>query len=352
MKMRLMLITILVTAGCASSKPAPDGATETAVDATEQVAEVEPEPDPIIEQGRAAMQAFYADEAESLHGRFSEEMSSALSLEMWKVVVTRTKGDLGAEVEVVEESSSTLLDNQMYFRTVKFEKVPDPLVVTWAFRSDGTISGFNIKQHREPAPSTRLDYETKTELRLPFEDEWTVIWGGRTLHQNYHAGDATQRFALDIVVTGPDNRSYSGDRTKNESYLAFGKKVLAPGAGKVIAVENGVEDNKPGEMNPAQLAGNHVFIDHGNGEFSFLAHFKKGSVTVKNGDTVKKGQLLGLCGNSGNSSEPHIHYHLQSTGEALKGEGLPIQFEAAVVDGELRNNVEVLQNQRISPPTE
>ena len=79
--------------------------------------------------------------------------------------------------------------------------------------------------------------------------------------------------------------------------------------------------------------GNHVIIDHGNGEFSFLAHFKKGTVAVKPGDAVKSSDLLGLAGNSGNSSEPHVHYHLQDTAVFGKGRGFPAPFNDYIADG-------------------
>jgi murein DD-endopeptidase MepM/ murein hydrolase activator NlpD len=65
-------------------------------------------------------------------------------------------------------------------------------------------------------------------------------------------------------------------------------------------------------LNKKQPKGNYVIIDHGNGEYSFLAHLKKGSMVVAVGDSLKSGQFIGLCGNSGNSSEPHLHYHLQN----------------------------------------
>lgn len=116
-------------------------------------------------------------------------------------------------------------------------------------------------------------------------------------------------------------------------YYCFGRKVIAPSAGPVVSVENGVDDNVPGAMNPGQPMGNHVIIDNDNGEFFFSAHFKKGSVTVRPGDALKAGDLLGLTGNSGNSSEPHVHYHLQDTANLGKSRGLPAFFMDYTADG-------------------
>lgn len=344
--MKPLVLMALLLSACATPTPKeePVGSNDTTPAAETPEAR-------FLAEGREATRLFYAGEAAALHARFSEEMVAALPAEQWAAVQAQTAEGLGRELTVVDESVSRLLDNHMYYRTVTFEKVPGAqLTVTWGFRDDGTISGFNIRPKQEPAATPHLDYQTKTALRVPFDGEWTVIWGGRSVEQNYHAATVSQRFALDLVVTDASHRSFSGDRAKNESYYAFGRPVFAPGAGKVIARVNDVPDNVPGQMNPAQLAGNYVLIDHQNGEYSLLAHFKQGSVTVNVGDDVAAGQQLGLCGNSGNSSEPHIHYHLQNVPEPLGGEALPIQFEAAVVDGTRHERVEILQGQRVTPP--
>ena len=87
-------------------------------------------------------------------------------------------------------------------------------------------------------------------------------------------------------------------------------------------------------MNPSAPAGNHVVLDLGNGEYTLLAHLQHGSLRVRAGDHVKAGQPLGLCGNSGNTSEPHVHMHLQDRpklfGDAV---GLPLEFEDYQADG-------------------
>ena len=95
--------------------------------------------------------------------------------------------------------------------------------------------------------------------------------------------------------------------------------------------------------------GNQVVIDHGHAEFSFLAHLQQGSVAVQPGQSVAPGDTLGLCGNSGNSSEPHLHYHLQDSGEFGAGEGKPAQFRNYTADGEWVEVGEPVQGQRIRP---
>jgi murein DD-endopeptidase MepM/ murein hydrolase activator NlpD len=107
--------------------------------------------------------------------------------------------------------------------------------------------------------------------------------------------------------------------------------VLAPANGMVTDVINGVRDNKPGSMNPYSAMGNTVVIEHRKDEVSVLSHFKLGSIAVKVGDKVKKRQVIGLCGNSGNSSEPHLHYHLQNNPVIQDGLGIKCFFQKVSV---------------------
>ena len=128
-----------------------------------------------------------------------------------------------------------------------------------------------------------------------------------------------------------DGATHSGAGKRNEDYYCFDREIVAPGAGVVRHVENAVEDNVPGKMNPQQAYGNHVVLDHGNGEISVLCHFRKGTVVVKEGQKVPSGTVLGRCGSSGNSSEPHLHYHLQEAGDT--GRGLPARFLGYLAEG-------------------
>jgi hypothetical protein len=212
------------------------------------------------------------------------------------------------------------------------------------------VRGFQVTPEVvRPAPSRYLDYATKTELRLPFApgDAWFVFWGGRAVEQNYHAAYSDQRFAYDLLAM-QDGRTHAGEGKKNEDYHCFDRAIVAPGAGVVVSVENDVPDNVPGVMNAAVPLGNHVILDHGNGEFSFLAHFKRGSVVVEKGQRVAAGDALGRSGNSGNSSEPHLHYHLQDAPEFQQGgQGLPAFFLGYEADGELVERGEPVKGQTL-----
>ncbi|TKI59198.1 M23 family metallopeptidase [Brevibacillus antibioticus] len=171
---------------------------------------------------------------------------------------------------------------------------------------------------------------TKLAYSAPFTGEWYVLWGGQNVLSNYHYAVESQRYAYDLIQV-KDGFSYKGDPAKNESYFAFGQEILAPQAGTVVHVVNDIKDNVPvGAMNAQQPAGNVVILDHGNGEFSYFAHLKEGSAKVKVGDRVEKGDLLGLCGNSGNSSEAHLHYQVSDGKDLFNSKSIRVQWENRV----------------------
>jgi hypothetical protein len=188
---------------------------------------------------------------------------------------------------------------------------------------------------KRAAPSEFLRYQTQTALYLPFAGEWYAYWGGRSVAQNKHVVARDQRFAYDflILARGCSGRSYRSPGESNTDYYCFGQPIYAPADGIVVKAENELPDNSPGEMSPKAPLGNCVVLDHGCGEFSFFAHFRQGTVVVHNGDRIRSGQLLAQCGNSGNSSEPHLHYHLQNTAVPFRGDGLPAFFIEYVVNG-------------------
>ncbi|AWG23808.1 M23 family metallopeptidase [Flavobacterium kingsejongi] len=172
-----------------------------------------------------------------------------------------------------------------------------------------------------------LNYNTKTVLELPFDGEWYINAGGKSLEENHHfAPYRHQRYAMDVVQRVNGKMIFTGDGTKNENYYCFGKRLNAPGDGRIVTVVNNVEDNVPGILNEEQVWGNYIVIDHLNGEYSCMVHFKKNSIIVAEGDNVLRGQMVGQVGNSGNSNGPHLHYHLQTTASRLTGVGLPVQF--------------------------
>lgn len=170
--------------------------------------------------------------------------------------------------------------------------------------------------------------------RFPLKGgRWRCLNGPSTPSHHRRAFDPNaagfgmgQRYALDIVKVNGEGWTYERDTSENGNFLAYGAEVLATAPGKVVAVEDGCEENQPLQMNPKRLAGNRVAIDHGGGIFSHFAHLKLGSPRVKIGEEVRAGQVIGLLGNSGNSSEPHLHFALTDGPDVLQSQGLPCVF--------------------------
>ena len=155
----------------------------------------------------------------------------------------------------------------------------------------------------------RLNDLKYIRLSLPFMGYWTVSQGYKGAIT--HKGEWGQ--ALDFVITDDEQKTFQYPGTLPEHFYCFNKPVLACGDGVVELVVNHVEDNDIGEENLKENWGNTVVIRHAAGLYSKLSHLKKNSIKVKPGDTVKQGDLLGFCGNSGRSPEPHLHFQLQAT---------------------------------------
>lgn len=143
-----------------------------------------------------------------------------------------------------------------------------------------------------------------------------------------------QRFAIDYVKVDDKFVTHQGDSLKNENYYAEGNDALAVADGRVVAVKDGIPENVPGVTSRAvpitleTVGGNHVMIDIGNDHYAFYAHLKPGSIRVRVGDQVKPGQVIGLVGNSGNSTEPHLHFHISDANSPLGSEGVPYEYNA------------------------
>lgn len=152
-----------------------------------------------------------------------------------------------------------------------------------------------------------------TELQLPFSGEWLVYWGGGKPELNHHYSNASQKYAIDFVVIDELGGFYQdGTRTNDASY-SFGKNILSPAAGVVIEAVDGIRDNEPGILNTYSILGNYLLIKHSEDEFSILSHLRHGSLSVTAGEEIAAGQIIAQCGNSGHSTDAHLHYHLQSS---------------------------------------
>jgi hypothetical protein len=140
-----------------------------------------------------------------------------------------------------------------------------------------------------------------------------------------------QRFAIDWMKINTDNRLFVGDPKNVNSYFGYGQNVLAVADARVVAVVDKFKNQTPGEL-PAEITleeidGNHVVLDLGNGQYVFYAHMQPDSIVVKEGDTVKRGRVIGKLGNTGNTSAPHMHLHVMASPSTLGSNGLPYVFD-------------------------
>jgi murein DD-endopeptidase MepM/ murein hydrolase activator NlpD len=211
--------------------------------------------------------------------------------------------------------------------------------------ANSKINGLMVKPYvTENQPVLKRNI---SKLILPFKDEWTVFWGGDTKEQNYHVAYKSQKNAFDMIITDSAGKSHKTDGKNNEDYYAFGKELLAPANGEIVLVVDGIKDNKPGVLNPSYIPGNTVIIKTSNNEYLFFAHFKQHSIQVKQGEIVQQGDVLGLCGNSGNSSEPHLHFHIQNVENMNIATGAKAYFEEILVNGILIKEYSPIKSEKV-----
>ncbi len=152
-----------------------------------------------------------------------------------------------------------------------------------------------------------------------------------------------ERFAIDFVQIGPDGKTCTGNPKDNHSYHAYGADIIAVADGRIVDARSGMQDNVPGSttgpITMATIAGDYLIEDIGHGAYAFYAHLKPGSIKVWVGAMVKRGQVLASLGNTGNSSEPHLHFHVIDTPTALSGNGLPYAFDRfSIVPGHVNES--------------
>ncbi len=176
-------------------------------------------------------------------------------------------------------------------------------------------------------PSSIENASPSATVRLPSNEKLRVAWGGDRLATNYHAFTPDQRWAYDLLV---EPAAHGSERL--DDYGCYGTPVVAPASARVHYSTDGAPDHVPGKIswdlrNPV---GNSVVFKLETGTYLVIAHLKPGSVLVEAGDDVREGEPIGACGNSGNTSEPHIHIHHQRQDPKSRpinfSEGLPLYF--------------------------
>lgn len=171
-------------------------------------------------------------------------------------------------------------------------------------------------------------------LSFPFKDgTYYVGHGGSNPIINYHNAYEDQQYALDIVKLNGFGTRANGIYPKQlDKYAIYGDTLSSPCTGEVVETENQLENLTPPDTDPEQPFGNHVALACENIDaVIYIAHMQKNSVTVEKGESIKEGQQIGSVGNSGNTSEPHLHIHAEKNGV-----GIPIRFDGKFL---VRNNL-------------
>ncbi|RBY81225.1 M23 family peptidase [Blastococcus sp. TF02-09] len=189
-------------------------------------------------------------------------------------------------------------------------------------------------------------------LALPFRGTWLVRNSPARRLPSHGTRLFATTYAIDFVpVRGRRTATVRDWRTvldtePPERFVGFGQPVLAPGAGTVVAVLDGEPDHEARRSQvallpyaltqaarirggPAAIAGNHVVLELADGgAFVLLAHLRQGSVRVSPGRPVAEGEPLGTCGNSGNSTQPHVHLQAMDGPDAARASALPVEFRS------------------------
>ena len=233
-------------------------------------------------------------------------------------------------------------ETAMVFLTLVLEpgaRVPERLSHR-LYTAEGNIDGAVVGTHT---------YALRT-LSPPLEgDSWEALSGAGDNDSHHRrqfvvlGGRMSQngRHAIDWKRTR-NGASFSGPEGEISSYYSYGKRVLAVANGTVLKIKDGIPDNKPGHVGAEALnlsretiAGNVIVLELGSGQYAYYAHLQPGSLRVKAGQRVHRGEVIALVGNSGSSFEPHLHFEVTTSPETLAGEGLPYLLDEydAVIDG-------------------
>lgn len=185
-----------------------------------------------------------------------------------------------------------------------------------------------------PYPASIARVQPHAFVRVPMDTVMRVLWGGDNKKHNYHGVLPGDRWAYDLSVDPVPDEFGGGPVPKLDEYGCWGRPVVAPAAGRVSSARDSVPDNVPGTRWKMTLdnRGNYVSIQLATGTYIVINHLKKGSVTVRTGDSVTEGAVIGACGASGLATVPHVHInHQRRSPEHTLGKldftlGLPLFF--------------------------
>ena len=176
------------------------------------------------------------------------------------------------------------------------------------------------------------NYHTAVKYSLPFRGQWVVVNGGVNKNTSHSWDIPTQRYAYDFIILDENGKSCCKDDNCPTSFYCYGQDILASADGIVVEIQNSHQDSiiyspRRASCKARDIRGNYVLIQHAENEYSLSAHLKPNSICVSLGEQVKRGQKIAECGNTGNTSEPHLHFQIQKEGSFFTSPGLPIEFE-------------------------
>ena len=198
--------------------------------------------------------------------------------------------------------------------------IPDKLLKGTLFRRMAFFTSFvlciAISAYVFPLLIRSLPYpapEACVLLDVPVHGKWLAGHAGATVLTNGHV---TNRYAIDILKIGPDGRFFKGNEESVTDFYSYGEPVFAPANGQVVEVVDGLESDILGSEDRDNPGGNYVILNIANGKYVYFGHFKRGSIEVEQGQFLKTGELIGCIGNSGYSTHPHLHMHVQNKATA------------------------------------
>lgn len=169
-------------------------------------------------------------------------------------------------------------------------------------------------------------------LDLPVKENWLAAHAGGSILTNQHNFVDFQKYAVDMVKINEDRSFFNNKGNALTDYPTFGADVVAPCDGIIAHVDDTIQDIPPSitASNLENPGGNYISIQYSDSVFVILAHLQKGSITVAPGDYVVTGQKIATVGNSGNTTWPHLHFHVQNRPKIIlknNAEGLPFRFK-------------------------
>ena len=201
---------------------------------------------PSLGQGRALIKQMYELKGSKLWAAsgpgLKQQLGSRASLTGF---ITKLQRDFGNEVRVISEGLASQ-DGELttYRRVAAFSNWARGVEIELTLGDDGKLMGVSARPASKEAPTTYGTHKIRTRLRLPFEGQYYVLWGGRSWQNNRHSAVPDQRYALDLLQLTRSGRTFEGNGSRNDQFVAWGKPVLAAGEGLVAVAEDVVLDNE------------------------------------------------------------------------------------------------------------